>query len=204
MEFLADSDMLVFVGVLFAVSLVYVPAFVIFLRNLTRLRQLVGFGGVVMRIMEELAGDVGWEDRAIERIETFYLHSELVSQFPSILQLIERLHYLVYSAHGLNIIFRIMFRKRECRDALHSVRLALKATEQPYSSLSGEPRRLLESVAANCDSSNQGGKVALKQLAEYIKINERRLAKQRSREFVFGTASVVGVVLAIIALVSNW
>ena len=112
----------------------------------------------------------------------------------------ERIHYLVYSAHGINVIFRWMFREAEVRDALHAVTLAFRATDQPYSSLSGEPRRLLESVAANCDPEEQGSEVALKQLAEYITVTEKRLARQRLRNFVFGSASIVGAALAMVAL----
>ena len=175
---------------------IYFPAVILALRRLRRRTSLREFSYALAAIIqaEVLNGNL---DAAITRIDSVFSLSPLNRSYPSSVGLIEHIHYLVSTNRtaaltdtwdgSMSAALQSLWREME--------------SKQPFSSLSGESRRLLESVNVTIGSDNEAGTHALGVLADHIKITEKRLADQRLITLVFGGVSVVGVVLTIVGLV---
>lgn len=73
--------------------------------------------------------------------------------------------------------------------------------EMPYSAVSGEPRQLLETAAGMFDKSHEGGPKALGLLATHIAATEKQLTWFRKLSAGSFIVSIVGIAIAVGALV---
>ena len=189
------------VTLVLAIAAVYFPVFYFLSRNLQRDISLNAFVKAVFLIGKELSDKDDWVSTAIERLEAIYQQSDLSRSFASVLEVVEHLHYLAYTPRLMFIGFQSRFRRHEQnRVAFLEIRTELAVRDQPYSALRGDARMLVEAVNANLDTTAAGGKVALKALADYMKGLDKQVSRQRRLNIVFGIASVIGAVVAIIAL----
>lgn len=157
---------------------------------------------LVARSGEELSNQGEWVNEAIERLEQIYNQSQLRKEFTSMREVVKHLHYLAYAQGSMFWGFvREYGRNESSRNAFLAIRAGLAAQDQPYSVLRGDVRMLVEAVNANLGPTAEGGKVALGRLANYMKGVDRQVTRQRGLNIVLGMVSVVGTVVAIVALV---
>ena len=195
----ADDYLVVALGA--AVAAIYFPVMYYMARSWRGAASLATFARALFQIGQELSDGDDWVAEAIERLEAIFQQSGLSRNFASLREVVEQLHYLAYAPRMMFLGFALAYRRRdENRNALLTIRAELAVQDQPYSALRGDARMLVEAVNANLDPTADGGRTSLKQLADYMKGVDRQLSRQRRLNIVYGVVSIVGTVVAIVAL----
>ena len=186
----AQEGFVVAVGVV--TMLIYIPIFVFLWYKVRKQRLVREFNHALNLVFSEVSTPDP-QTKAIDKLETFFRQSDLNRHFKNLVDVMEHLHQLVYSG-------RMTFSDKEESEAFNSLLSAMRANK-PFSSLSGEWRRLIEAVALAMPKDSSVGEHAIQQLADHIEVTDGRLDVQRRLNVVFGIFSTTGVVLTIAALV---
>ena len=195
----ADDYLVVALGA--AVAAIYFPVMYYIARSWRGAASLATFARALFQIGQELSDGDDWATEAIERLEAIFQQSGLSRNFASLREVVEQLHYLAYAQRMMFFGFALAYRRRdENRNVLLAIRAELAVQDQPYSALRGDARMLVEAVNAKLDPAADGGRTSLKQLADYMKGVDRQLSRQKRLNIVYGVVSIVGTVVAIVAL----
>lgn len=199
---MTNQDLVVsLVVIVVVIAIIYLPLIYFLVKYMRDWIALSAFARALYRIGEELSNKDDWASEAIARLESIYDQSELKKRFASAGEVVEHLHYLVYSQASVLLNSAWFYWRNELkRTVLLAIRAELVAQRQPHSSLRGELRRLVEAVNANLDPVSNGGKVALEHLANYMQGIDKTVARQQLWNNVLTVITVVATLTSIVSV----
>ena len=184
-------------------TLIYLPILYAMLRDGRRSFHLVVLALGLFRIIREESDRSDWLVETVDRAELFYGESRVRHWYPDVVAAMAEIEYLLSVNH---LMVAALWNKGDERVRFRELLKDMKSRRSPFVSMRGEPRRLLDAMAAHVDSHDERAMVALKQLGGYAKDVERRLEWQRKWNFIFAVTAGVSLLvgLATFALQVGW
>lgn len=132
---------------------------------------------------------------ATEAIEMIFRNSTVKNVYKSPIEALEQIFLQVHGNQSRSL--KKFWREDKDRQLLQEL-IAFMRQKMPYSLVSGEARKLLESVDASLTEDAIPGRNALSQLSSHISKNEDRLLTQTRLTYMSWGVSLVGIVVAIL------